>query len=108
MAASVVARCKSPDVAKRLMKVFFEQQNVWARAEDPAGALASIARRAGGISRTQFDRCMANQDMQKHLVKMGQDGSVKYDVNSTPTIILNGDKVEDFRWENLQVLIDAE
>lgn len=108
MAASVVARCKSPDVAKRLMKVFFEQQNVWARAEDPAGALASIARRAGGISRTQFDRCMANQDMQKHLVKMGQDGSVKYDVNSTPTIILNGDKVEDFRWENLQALIDAE
>ncbi|WP_262695901.1 DsbA family protein [Kordiimonas aquimaris] len=108
MAASVVARCKSPEIAKRLMSVFFAQQNNWARSEDPAGALAALARRAGGISRTQFDRCVSDQDMQKHLVKMTQDGSTRYKVNATPTIILNGDKVDNYGLENLQTLIEAE
>lgn len=108
MAASVAARCKSPEVAKRLMSVFFSQQNQWTRAQDPAAALAAIARRAGGISRTEFDRCVSDQEMQKHLVKMGQDGNVRYEITGTPTIILNGDKVDNFSWENLQTLIEAE
>lgn len=108
MAASVVARCKTPEVTKRLMKVFFERQSEWSRAEDPVGALAGLARRAGGISRTEFDRCIANAEMQKHLVKMGQDGAAKYKITGTPTIILNGETVDNYAWENLQALIDAE
>jgi protein-disulfide isomerase len=108
MAASVVARCKSPEVTKRLMKVFFERQSDWSRAEDPLATLANLARRAGGISRTEFDRCLANSEMQTHLVKMGQDGEKEFSITGTPTIILNGDKVDNYSWENLQVLIDAE
>lgn len=108
MAASVVARCKGPDVAKRLQGVFFARQSDWLRAEDQVGALAGLARRAGGMSRTEFDRCMANKEMQEHLVKMGQNGAVRYKVNATPTIIVNGDKVDDYFWDNLQAVIDGE
>lgn len=108
MAASVVARCKGPEVTKRLMSVFFARQADWTRAEDPMAALAGLARRAGGMSRTEFDRCMANTEMQQHLVKMGQDGAVRYQVNATPTIIVNGDKVDNYFWDNLQEVIDGE
>ncbi len=108
MAASAVARCKSPEVTKKLMSVFFARQSAWVGAEDRVGALANLARRAGGISRTEFDRCVANQEMQKHLVKMGQDGAVRYKVNATPTILVDGDKVEQTNdWEAVKAAIDA-
>lgn len=108
MMASVVARCKTPEVSRRLMKVFFERQSNWVGAEDRVGALANLARRAGGMSRTQFDRCAANREMQQHLVKMTTDGSVRYKVNATPTIIVDGTKVDVATWENIEKAIEDE
>lgn len=108
MAASVVARCKSPEVTKRLMSVFFARQRTWAGGDGWDDALASLARRAGGMSRVEFDRCAANKEMQTHLVKMGQDGAVRYKVNATPTIIVDGDLVDVATWENIKAAIDAE
>lgn len=108
MAASAAARCKSPEVTKKLMGVFFERQRTWAGGEGWDDALASLARRAGGISRTEFDRCVGNTEMRKHLVKMGQDGAIRYNVNATPTIIVNGDTVDIATWENIKAAIDAE
>jgi len=108
MAASVVARCKTPEVTKKLMAVFFARQAAWVGAEDRVGALANLARRAGGMSRTEFDRCVANKEMQTHMVKMGQDGSVRYNVNATPTIIVDGDALDAPTWENIKAAIDAE
>lgn len=109
MMASVAARCKTPEVTKRLMKVFFERQSAWLGAEDRVEALASLARRAGGMSRTQFDRCTANRDMQQHLAKMTQDGAVRYKVNATPTLLVNGDKVDRTNdWEAVKAAIEAE
>lgn len=109
MAASVVARCKTPEVTKRLMQVFFDRQAAWVGAEDRVGALAGLARRAGGISRTQFDRCIANRDMQQHLAKMTQDGAARYKVNATPTLLVDGSKVEATNsWDAIKAAIEAE
>lgn len=109
MAASVAARCKTPDVAKRLMKVYFDRQSAWLGAEDRVGALAGLARRAGGISRTQFDRCTANRDMQQHLAKMTQDGAARYRVDATPTLLVEGSKVLATNdWEAVKAAIEAE
>lgn len=109
MAASVVARCKTPEVTKRLMKVFFDRQAAWVGAEDRVGALAGLARRAGGLSRTQFDRCIANRDMQQHLTKMTQTGALRYKVNATPTLLVDGDKIDRTdSWDEIKAAIEAE
>lgn len=109
MTASIAARCKTPDVAKRLMKVYFDRQSAWISAEDRVDALAGLARRAGGISRTQFDRCIANRDMQQHLAKMTQDGAARYNVNATPTLLVDGSKVDATNdWNAVKAAIDAE
>ena len=69
LAAAMVARCSTTDVAKQLTSVFFERQSEWMRSEDIVGALASFARRSG-ISRVEFDRCLADTDLRDHLVAM--------------------------------------
>lgn len=109
MTASVAARCKNTDVAKRLMKVYFDRQSAWIGAEDRVDALAGLARRAGGISRTQFDRCIANREMQQHLAKMTQDGAARYKVNATPTLLVDGSKVNATNdWNAVKAAIEAE
>lgn len=93
IAASAAARCGNDETTKKLMKVFFARQYDWARSESPLDELASLARRAG-ISRTQFDRCVSNEDMLKHLMQMTMDGQKEYDINSTPSFIVNGKQLE--------------
>jgi len=108
LAASSASRCKGPEVAKRLIKVFFERQRDWLGVQDRAAGLASLARRAGGMSRVEFDRCVANKEMQTHLVKMGRDGTIRYNVNATPTIVVDGSPIDVASWENIKAAIDAE
>ena len=106
LAASTVARCSNQEVAQKLTKEFFAKQNDWGRSQDPISALAGIARKAG-ISRTQFDRCLANTDMHKNLVKIGQDGVKEFGVNATPTIIVNGTKLDNYAFETIEKAVDA-
>lgn len=105
MVASTVARCRDMETTKRLMDVFFDRQGEWMRAEDRNAALASLARRAANMSRAEFDRCASNREMMASLTEMKQ-ASVKFQVASTPTIFLDGRYVEDYRWENLQGLLE--
>jgi protein-disulfide isomerase len=106
LAASTVARCTNQEVAQKLTKEFFAKQNDWGRSQDPISALAGIARKAG-ISRTQFDRCLANTEMHKNLVKIGQDGVKEYNVNATPTVIVNGNKLDNYAFETIEKAVDA-
>ncbi|UTW54499.1 thioredoxin domain-containing protein [Kordiimonas sp. SCSIO 12610] len=106
LAASTVARCSNQEVAQKLTKEFFAKQNDWGRSQDPISALAGIARKAG-ISRTQFDRCLANTEMHKNLVKIGQDGVKEFNVTATPTIIVNGSKLDNYAFETIEKAVDA-
>jgi protein-disulfide isomerase len=105
MTASIVARCRDMDVAKRLTKVFFSRQSEWARAEDRNGALASLARRTANMSRSEFDRCASDRKMMASLTEMTKTAS-GFRVVATPTIFVDGVSVDDFRWENLDKVLE--
>lgn len=106
LAASTVARCTNQEVAQKLTKEFFAKQSDWGRSQDPIGALAGIARKAG-ISRTQFDRCLQNKEMHQNLVKIGQDGVKEYNVSHTPTIIVNGKTLDNYGFEAIEKAVEA-
>ncbi len=101
LAASTVARCRTPEFAKKMHNILFRTQRQWAAGGDPAGAIAAIARKAG-MSRVEFDRCLQNRDMQLHLTKMTKTGSTKYKVNATPTIFVDGDKLDIPSFEKIE------
>lgn len=105
LAAAMTARCSTLDATRELTKQLFLRQGDWARAQDPVTALASIARRAG-ISRTDLDRCLADRDLSGHLVEMTQTGQREFDVQGTPTVLVNGRKVAN-TWESLDEAIQA-
>ena len=101
LAASTVARCRTPEFAKKMHDILFRTQRQWATAQNPADGIAAIARKAG-MSRVEFDRCLQNRDMQLHLAKMRDVASKKFKVNATPTIFVDGEKVDIPTFEKIE------
>lgn len=90
--AAMMARCANPMRYHQFIDVLFKQQNQWSRSDDPVGALVQIGK-LGGLSEKDFQACMQNEDLLNGILKMRQDGVAEYDINSTPTFIINGEKI---------------
>ncbi len=91
MAGSVLARCAGRDRYFAFLDVLFRDQSRWARSQDPVQALSQIAR-LGGMGKEKFQSCLSDKKLQDGILKQKLDGSQKYQVNSTPTLIINGKK----------------
>ena len=75
-----------------MVKALMSQHKQWVRAEDPLAALMKIARLAG-ISEAEFNKTMTNRALLEKLVEMRQTALDDWDVSSTPSFVINEDKV---------------
>lgn len=100
--ASVVARCAGPGRYFGFINALFAAQENWSRSGDPAAAVSRIAL-LGGMTQAEFDACLKNQAMVDSVVKQRLDADKNFGINSTPTLLVNGEKysggltVEQFR-----------
>ncbi|MEC7397671.1 MAG: thioredoxin domain-containing protein, partial [Pseudomonadota bacterium] len=62
----------------------------WSRSQDPFGELSRIGK-LGGLNPSDFDACLKNQELIDGLVEKRLEGQKKFDVNATPTFIIDGD-----------------
>jgi len=111
VAASVLGRCLGRDAYLPFTDMLLQQQAVWMMREDGdvVAGLRDIARRAG-MSSADFDACLKKQDLAKELVKQSTQAAKDYCISGTPTLILNGKKLEGTAttFENLSTEINAE
>lgn len=89
--ASMIARCAGPERRYAFVEAFFAQQDSWTSNPNPAAGLASIAR-LGGLDQTTFDACLQDQKVGDAAIQERLTGSQTFDIQSTPTIIVNGDR----------------
>ena len=75
-----------------MVKALMSQHKQWVRAEDPLAALMKIARLAG-ISGAEFNKIMSNRALLEKLVEMRQTALNDWNVSSTPSFVINDDKV---------------
>lgn len=86
---AVLARCGGPEKYFTFLNVLFAQQRQWAGAPDPKAALTQIGR-LGGVSSEQFEKCLADKALGDYILNSRLEGNQKFNVNSTPTLIING------------------
>ncbi len=89
--AAEVARSLPVNRYEPFMMALFATQQHWAfdQTSDPKEELAKMAALAG-MSRTQFDAATSDQALQQALLDGRTEAEQKYDVDSTPTFIVNG------------------
>ncbi len=96
LSASVLARCAGKDRFFPMIDVLFAQQMKWSRAPDPIAALAKIGR-LGGVGPARFEACMKDESLYDVVLNNRLTGEKKHEISSTPSFVVNGDKVTSIR-----------
>lgn len=102
--AAMVANCLEGDRYFAFLNLLYENQSSWLGAEDPAAALFEYAQLAG-FSRERFDSCVNDEAELNRIIARIEHAQATYDVSSTPTVILNGEKVQPGSYDELAEMI---
>jgi protein-disulfide isomerase len=109
-AAEKIARCLPEDKYFSFIDLLFRNQPLWDvefGVTDVHGGLVRLGRMAG-LSAEQVDKCIDNSAEDDRINAVAAEGERRYGVNSTPTLILNGNKIGNASAAELGKLIDAE
>lgn len=74
-----------------MTELLLKEQANWVRAADPLKELMSYGRKAG-ISEEKFNAVMRNRPVLEAVVSMRQDAVDDYQIGSTPSFVVNGEK----------------
>jgi protein-disulfide isomerase len=99
IAAAQLLRCAAPEAYFNLVEVLFRSQDSWAFVEKPLDALKQIGGDAG-LDPTKMDQCFADEALSMQLLAQNKTAYEMYQVQSTPTIFLNGTKSVPFPYED--------
>lgn len=107
--ASIVARCGGPDKFFGISDMLYNDQSEWLASRDPV-EIADNLRRMGkiaGLEEDQLEACLTDSDKATALVAWYQQNAEADEVNSTPTLIINGTKYSNMSYEDLKGVIDG-
>ncbi len=90
--AHMVTRCAPRKYYRPYVNTLFKNFSSWTRKSDPVAALKKIAK-LGGMGSEKFDSCINNEELYQGIREKMTEYSKKFAVDSTPTIIVNGQKV---------------
>lgn len=93
LSGAMIAQCAGPERYFNFLDVFFRQQTSWAKGNEQE-AMAALRRlaRLGGMSDAQIDSCLANKQVQDGILATSVAGQNQFQVRSTPTLIINGER----------------
>ena len=93
--ASKIAHCKN-DGKSEILHFLYNNQNEWAKGKDleelNKNLLNVIELKNFNIN---FDECLKNKEIEDHILSDRIDGVKKFQINATPTIIINNEKFEE-------------
>ena len=90
--AAALAHCAGPDRYFQFLDVLFRSQESWAMTDDPVSALVRIGR-MGGLKGDQIEACLNDKALIDRILASRVEGARDFDVASTPTFIINGEKL---------------
>jgi len=107
--ASMVARCDGTNRFFGISDMLYVQQRDWIGGGDDPVEVANNLRRIGkvaGLSEDQLNACLEDGDKARALSAWYQNNAEADGVNSTPTLMINGEKHGNMNYASLSALID--
>lgn len=108
LAAAAASRCITEEAAvKRTLSALFLEQAKWTQSDNPIASISEIVGREG-LNQQMMTECVTDQQVQRHIVEMMQAGAKQYQVNSVPTLVLNGVPMSFPGYAALKLRIEAQ
>ena len=107
--ASMIARCSGPEKFFGISDLIYKGQSDWARAGGATEIVEELRKigRLAGLESDQLEACLQDADKAQTLVTWYQENAEEHGIESTPTFIINGEKVANQPYEDMKKLIDA-
>ena len=107
--ASMVARCRDLGAFFPTIDLLFRKQDIWSSSSsqiDIVNGLTSIGKQVGLSDKEVLD-CLKDRDKAKDLVAWYKNNSANDSIDSTPTIIVNGEKLSNRSYPSLKEAIEV-
>lgn len=108
--AAMTARCGGEMKYFGVQDMLFKDIQAWAGSDDPnvvVGNLKTIGR-AAGMDDAQLDACLKDGAKAQAMVTHYEETMKEFDVQGTPTLIVNGTKHSNMSYAELKTILDAE
>lgn len=102
--AAAMARCVPSKHYAAMIDVLMKQQESWARSNDVLESLLRIGQLAG-LQRDHAKACMTDGKLLDGIIAMRLEGNKEHDVNSTPSFLLNDEKISAFDFESFDTIL---
>lgn len=107
--AGQVAQCGGAERYFGISGILYDTQKEWI-GDGQQGTIAANLRKIGlksGLSAEQVDACLNDTDHAKQMVSTFQQNASKDEIDSTPTLVINGKKHSNMSYEDLKALLDG-
>ena len=103
---SVLARCAPREKYFDFVKLILETQKKWISNDETfIDKLKNIGKLAG-LNETKINECFKNEQLVDNILKISSDGEKKYNINSTPSLIINEKKYSAMSYENFEKIVE--
>ena len=58
------------------------------------------------MNETKINECFKNEQLVDNILKISSDGEKKYNINSTPSLIINEKKYSAMSYENFEKIVE--
>lgn len=107
--ASKLTYCLDKKLQMEYIDIIYMEQNKWTSGNninEINNNLKKIVKNLG-ISSSNFDKCLNNENISDNILNSRVEASKKYSINSTPTVIINEEKIKgSATFKNIKKLID--
>ena len=107
--AALIARCGDGSRYEAISAMVFEKQTQWLNSDDPNQIMENlrVIGVSAGLTREQIAACEADTATGEVMLRNFQENITKDNVTGTPTVYLNGERVQDWSWPALKAVIDG-
>jgi len=108
LAAGLLARCGGDLKYYGIVDLLFQKQSEWSRGEGDAvvQGLYRIGRQAG-LENDKMQACLQDRDLSTALVEDYRLKAARDEINSTPSFVINGEKMGNEGWDELKATLDG-
>jgi len=105
--AALVARC-DPERFFGVSDLLYSQQRDWIGEGDPNAVVENLRRigRVAGLDEEGLNTCLADNDKARTLVAWYQQNAEADEINSTPSLMIDGKKYSNMTYDELSAIID--
>lgn len=108
--ASMVARCGGEMRYFGVQKMLFDEQAEWLAGGKDTMEIVENLRKIGkraGLTDENLDACLNDGEMAEQLYAKFTKEVEEYDINATPTLVIDGEKHSNMSYADLKEILDA-